>query len=162
MKDASKLFASVFLVVVVLALLVQNLDEVIDEGPRFAPASIVLNLVALAVGRVCVPDDRTRGGPVGSEAIERGGFGVLTGRPTGQPVRPDAWAIAARTAGPDQPQCLPIRETSGPGLMKSGLVQPSRSYSARHRSANASKSCIRPDASAAFTFSILICSWLPA
>lgn len=49
-KSSSKIFASAFLGIVVLALVVQNIDDIIDDGPRFAPAFIVMNLVALAAG----------------------------------------------------------------------------------------------------------------
>lgn len=48
--DGSKVFAAVFLAAVVVALAVENLDLVLSEGPRFAPAFIALNAAALAAG----------------------------------------------------------------------------------------------------------------
>ncbi|MEM9777645.1 MAG: bile acid:sodium symporter family protein [Chloroflexota bacterium] len=49
-KNASKIFSGVFLLLVILALVVQNWDTILIEGPRFALAFVVLNIVALAVG----------------------------------------------------------------------------------------------------------------
>ena len=48
--DPSKLAAGVFLGIVIVALVIQNWDAVVESGPRFAPAFVVLNLAALAVG----------------------------------------------------------------------------------------------------------------
>ena len=49
-KSGSKIFAGAFLGLVILALVIQNWSLVVSEGPRFAPAFIVLNILALAVG----------------------------------------------------------------------------------------------------------------
>lgn len=49
-KSASKIFASVVLGLIVVALLIQNWELVAFEGPRFAPAFIALNVAALSVG----------------------------------------------------------------------------------------------------------------
>ncbi len=49
-KNGSKIFSGVFLLVVILLLVIQNWDTILVEGPRFAPAFIVMNVVALAVG----------------------------------------------------------------------------------------------------------------
>ncbi len=49
-KGGSKIFASAFLAIIIIALVIQNWDQVMTEGPRFAPAFIVMNIVALAVG----------------------------------------------------------------------------------------------------------------
>lgn len=49
-EQPSKIFASVFLALVVIALVVTNWTAVVDNAAKFAPAFIVLNLVALAVG----------------------------------------------------------------------------------------------------------------
>ena len=49
-KNGSKIFSGVFLLVVIIALVIQNWDTILVEGPRFALAFIVLNAVALAVG----------------------------------------------------------------------------------------------------------------
>ena len=49
-KGSSKIFASAFLAIVIIALVVQNWDQILVEGPRFAPAFIVLNIAALAMG----------------------------------------------------------------------------------------------------------------
>lgn len=48
--DRSKIAAGAFLGIVIVALLVQEWDLVVSDGPRFAPAFIVLNAAALAVG----------------------------------------------------------------------------------------------------------------
>ncbi len=48
--DRSKVAAGAFLAVVIVVLLVQEWDLVVSDGPRFAPAFIVLNAAALAVG----------------------------------------------------------------------------------------------------------------
>ncbi|GJQ35789.1 MAG: hypothetical protein JETCAE01_17990 [Anaerolineaceae bacterium] len=49
-KRWSKTFATVFLFLVILALVVQNWDVIVRDGPRFAPAFILLNIASLVVG----------------------------------------------------------------------------------------------------------------
>ncbi|MEM7344847.1 MAG: bile acid:sodium symporter family protein [Chloroflexota bacterium] len=49
-KNPSKIFAMVFLFVVIFALVIQNWDQIVTESPRFAPAFITLNILALIVG----------------------------------------------------------------------------------------------------------------
>ena len=49
-KRWSKTFATVFLFLVILALVIQNWDVIVRDGPRFAPAFIVLNIASLIVG----------------------------------------------------------------------------------------------------------------
>src|SRR5688572_26519607 len=49
-KRWSKIFATVFLFLVILALVAQNWDVIVRDGPRFAPAFIVLNIASLIVG----------------------------------------------------------------------------------------------------------------
>lgn len=49
-KRWSKTFATVFLFLVIIALIAQNWDVIVRDGPRFAPAFIVLNVVSLIVG----------------------------------------------------------------------------------------------------------------
>ncbi len=49
-KRWSKIFATVFLFLVILALIIQNWDVIVRDGPRFAPAFIVLNILSLIVG----------------------------------------------------------------------------------------------------------------
>lgn len=49
-KNGSKIFSGVFLLLVILALVVQNWDTILVEGPRFALAFAVLNIIALAAG----------------------------------------------------------------------------------------------------------------
>lgn len=49
-KRGSKIFAAVFLLVVILALVVQNWEVIQTEAPRFALAFILLNTVALLAG----------------------------------------------------------------------------------------------------------------
>lgn len=49
-EGPSKIFASVFLGLVVMAIVVTNWSAVVDNAPRFAAAFIVLNLSALGVG----------------------------------------------------------------------------------------------------------------
>ncbi|MEE8601960.1 bile acid:sodium symporter family protein [Euzebya tangerina] len=50
LKEPSKIFAAAFLFLVIVALVIQNIDQVMEEGPRFAPAFIALNAIALVVG----------------------------------------------------------------------------------------------------------------
>lgn len=49
-KNTTRTAAVVFLALVILALIYQNWATILSDGPRYAPAFIVLNLVALAVG----------------------------------------------------------------------------------------------------------------
>lgn len=49
-KSWSKTFATVFLFLVIAALVAQNWDVIVRDGPRFAPAFIVLNILSLIVG----------------------------------------------------------------------------------------------------------------
>jgi BASS family bile acid:Na+ symporter len=49
-KRWSKTFATVFLFLVIAALVAQNWDVIVRDGPRFAPAFIVLNVASLIVG----------------------------------------------------------------------------------------------------------------
>jgi BASS family bile acid:Na+ symporter len=49
-KRWSKTFATVFLFLVIIALIAQNWDVIVRDGPRFAPAFIVLNIASLIVG----------------------------------------------------------------------------------------------------------------
>ena len=49
-KRFTRIFATIFLFLIILALVVQNWDTIVRDGPRFAPAFITLNLAALAVG----------------------------------------------------------------------------------------------------------------
>ena len=49
-KRWSKIFATGFLFLVILALVIQNWDVIVRDGPRFAPAFIVLNVVSLIAG----------------------------------------------------------------------------------------------------------------
>lgn len=49
-EGPSKLAAGLFLGLIIVVLVVQNWALVLDDGPRFAPAFIVLNLAALATG----------------------------------------------------------------------------------------------------------------
>lgn len=49
-KRWSKIFATAFLFLIILALIVQNWEVIVRDGPRFAPAFIVLNAAALLVG----------------------------------------------------------------------------------------------------------------
>lgn len=51
-KRFSRIFATIFLFLVILALVIQNWDVIVNDGPRFAPAFIVLNIAALVVGYV--------------------------------------------------------------------------------------------------------------
>jgi BASS family bile acid:Na+ symporter len=49
-KHWSKIFAAGFLFLVILTLVLQNWDVIVRDGPRFAPAFIVLNILSLIVG----------------------------------------------------------------------------------------------------------------
>lgn len=49
-QDLGKLLSGVVLGLVIAGLIVQNWDQVVEEGPSFAPAFVTLNLLALAVG----------------------------------------------------------------------------------------------------------------
>lgn len=49
-KRFTRIFATLFLFLVILALVIQNWDTIVRDGPRFAPAFILLNIAALFVG----------------------------------------------------------------------------------------------------------------
>lgn len=49
-KRWSKTFSTGFLFLVIAALVAQNWDVIVRDGPRFAPAFIVLNILSLIVG----------------------------------------------------------------------------------------------------------------
>ncbi len=49
-KRWSKVFATAFLFLVIIALVIQNWAVIVRDGPRFAPAFIVLNIASLIVG----------------------------------------------------------------------------------------------------------------
>jgi BASS family bile acid:Na+ symporter len=49
-KRASRTFATVFFLLIVVALIAENWELIIRDGPRFAPAFITLNVAALLVG----------------------------------------------------------------------------------------------------------------
>ena len=49
-KNGSKIFSGVFLLLVIVGLVIQNWETILVEGPRFALAFIVMNIVSLAVG----------------------------------------------------------------------------------------------------------------
>ncbi len=49
-KRFTRIFATLFLFLVILALVIQNWDTIVRDGPRFAPAFILLNLAALFIG----------------------------------------------------------------------------------------------------------------
>jgi bile acid:Na+ symporter, BASS family len=49
-KRWSKIFATVFLFLVIAALIAQNWEVIVRDGPRFAPAFIVLNVASLIIG----------------------------------------------------------------------------------------------------------------
>lgn len=49
-KRWSKTFATAFLFLVILALIIQNWEVIVRDGPRFAPAFIVLNIASLFIG----------------------------------------------------------------------------------------------------------------
>lgn len=49
-KKWSKNFATGFLFLVIAALVAQNWDVIVRDGPRFAPAFIVLNVLSLIIG----------------------------------------------------------------------------------------------------------------
>lgn len=51
-KRFSRIFATIFLFLVILALVIQNWDVIVNDGPRFAPAFIVLNVAALLIGYI--------------------------------------------------------------------------------------------------------------
>jgi BASS family bile acid:Na+ symporter len=51
-KDVTKILAAGFLFLVIFALVIQNWETIVRDGPRFAPAFIALNLLALLVGYV--------------------------------------------------------------------------------------------------------------
>lgn len=49
-QDLGKVLSGAILALVIVGLVVQNWDQVLDEGPAFAPAFVTLNLLALAAG----------------------------------------------------------------------------------------------------------------
>lgn len=49
-QDLGKVLSGAILALVIVGLVVQNWDQVLDEGPTFAPAFVTLNLLALAAG----------------------------------------------------------------------------------------------------------------
>lgn len=49
-EGISKIVSAAFLFVIILALVAQNWETIVTDGPRFAPAFITLNLAGLAVG----------------------------------------------------------------------------------------------------------------
>ncbi len=49
-RAAGRIFAAVVLASIVIALVIENLELIIEEGPRFAPAFVVMNAVALGAG----------------------------------------------------------------------------------------------------------------
>ncbi|HSM71156.1 MAG TPA: bile acid:sodium symporter family protein [Anaerolineales bacterium] len=49
-KRSTRTFATVFFLLIVVALIVENWQLIVRDGPRFAPAFITLNVAALAVG----------------------------------------------------------------------------------------------------------------
>ncbi|NJN80368.1 MAG: bile acid:sodium symporter family protein, partial [Anaerolineales bacterium] len=71
-KRFSRIFATVFLFLVILALMIQNWDVIVNDGPRFAPAFIVMNLVALVVGYLVAKAAGINQIQAGTIAIETG------------------------------------------------------------------------------------------
>lgn len=49
-KRGTRLFATLFLFLVIFLLVIENWEAIVTDGPRFAPAFILLNLTSLAVG----------------------------------------------------------------------------------------------------------------
>lgn len=49
-EKISKIVSAAFLFVIILALVAQNWETIVTDGPRFAPAFILLNLAGLVVG----------------------------------------------------------------------------------------------------------------
>jgi BASS family bile acid:Na+ symporter len=71
-KRFSRIFATVFLFLVILALVIQNWDVIVNDGPRFAPAFIVMNIVALLVGYFVSKAAQINDIQAGTIAIETG------------------------------------------------------------------------------------------
>lgn len=71
-KRFSRIFATVFLFLVILALVIQNWDVIVNDGPRFAPAFIVMNIVALLVGYFVAKAAQINDIQAGTIAIETG------------------------------------------------------------------------------------------
>lgn len=71
-KRFSRIFATVFLFLVILALIIQNWDVIVNDGPRFAPAFITLNVAALAVGFIVARLAGINAVQTGTIAIETG------------------------------------------------------------------------------------------
>ncbi|WP_420627635.1 bile acid:sodium symporter family protein [Candidatus Leptofilum sp.] len=49
-KNGSKIFSGLFLLLIIIVLVIQNWDTILTDGPRFALAFIVLNIAALLIG----------------------------------------------------------------------------------------------------------------
>jgi BASS family bile acid:Na+ symporter len=71
-KRFSRIFATVFLFLVILALVIQNWDVIVNDGPRFAPAFIIMNIVALLVGYFVAKTAQINDIQAGTIAIETG------------------------------------------------------------------------------------------
>lgn len=71
-KRWSKIFAGGFLFLVILALIIQNWDVIVNDGPRFAPAFITLNIAALVIGFVVARLAGINTVQTGTIAIETG------------------------------------------------------------------------------------------
>jgi bile acid:Na+ symporter, BASS family len=71
-KRWSKIFAGGFLFLVILALVIQNWDVIVNDGPRFAPAFITLNIAALAIGFIVARLAGINAVQTGTIAIETG------------------------------------------------------------------------------------------
>lgn len=71
-KRWSKIFAAGFLFLVILALIIQNWDVIVNDGPRFAPAFITLNIAALVIGFVVARLAGINTVQTGTIAIETG------------------------------------------------------------------------------------------
>lgn len=71
-KRWSKIFAGGFLFLVILALIIQNWDVIVNDGPRFAPAFITLNIAALVVGFIVARLAGINAVQTGTIAIETG------------------------------------------------------------------------------------------
>lgn len=71
-KRWSKIFAGGFLFLVILALIIQNWDVIVNDGPRFAPAFITLNIAALVIGFIVARLAGINAVQTGTIAIETG------------------------------------------------------------------------------------------
>lgn len=70
--DRSKVAAGAFLGVVIIALVVSEFETVVEEGPRFAPAFVTLNALALATGYLVAKAARVARDQALTIAIETG------------------------------------------------------------------------------------------